>query len=270
MCESMAPRGPDGRGIVSRGRVALGHRRLRIIDLSNARRAADGGPRARPDHRLQRLHLQLSGAARRARGARATASSPPATPRSSSRPGTPGASDCVERFHGMFAFVDPRARQRPRRAGARPVRHQAALPAPRRQARLRFASSLPALLAAGDVDTSIDRVALHHYMTLPRRGAAAAHHPQRRAQAAAGDDPRHRAGRQRTRTASTGSPPSSAIGADARRRAEDWRDAVLAALRAAVERRMVADVPVGVLLSGGVDSSLIVGLLAEAGQTGPA
>jgi asparagine synthase (glutamine-hydrolysing) len=34
----------------------------------------------------------------------------------------------------------------------------------------------------------------------------------------------------------------------------------------AVKRRMVADVPVGVLLSGGVDSSLIVGLLAELGQ----
>ena len=50
--------------------------------------------------------------------------------------------------------------------------------------------------------------------------------------------------------------------------AEDWRDAVLAALRRAVDRRMIADVPVGVLLSGGVDSSLIVGLLAEAGQTG--
>jgi asparagine synthetase B (glutamine-hydrolysing) len=31
---------------------------------------------------------------------------------------------------------------------------------------------------------------------------------------------------------------------------------------------MIADVPVGVLLSGGVDSSLIVGLLAEAGQSG--
>ena len=36
----------------------------------------------------------------------------------------------------------------------------------------------------------------------------------------------------------------------------------------AVERRLVADVPVGCLLSGGVDSSLIVGLLAEAGQHG--
>ncbi|MEM1306153.1 MAG: N-acetylglutaminylglutamine amidotransferase, partial [Pseudomonadota bacterium] len=47
---------------------------------------------------------------------------------------------------------------------------------------------------------------------------------------------------------------------------EAWRDDVLAALRTAVRRRMVADVPVGVLLSGGVDSSLIVGLLAEEGQ----
>lgn len=50
--------------------------------------------------------------------------------------------------------------------------------------------------------------------------------------------------------------------------AEDWRDQVLASLREAVKRRMVADVPVGVLLSGGVDSSLIVGLLAELGQKG--
>ena len=48
----------------------------------------------------------------------------------------------------------------------------------------------------------------------------------------------------------------------------DWEDAVLDALRLAVERRLVADVPVGCLLSGGVDSSLIVGLLAEAGQHG--
>ncbi|MGE3747408.1 MAG: N-acetylglutaminylglutamine amidotransferase, partial [Sphingomonadaceae bacterium] len=40
------------------------------------------------------------------------------------------------------------------------------------------------------------------------------------------------------------------------------------ALKLAVKRRMVADVPVGVLLSGGVDSSVIVGLLAEQGQTG--
>ncbi len=46
----------------------------------------------------------------------------------------------------------------------------------------------------------------------------------------------------------------------------EWKDRVGTALRRAVDRRMIADVPVGVLLSGGVDSSLIVGLLAEAGQ----
>jgi asparagine synthase (glutamine-hydrolysing) len=48
----------------------------------------------------------------------------------------------------------------------------------------------------------------------------------------------------------------------------DWEEALLAALRTAVERRMVSDVPVGVLLSGGIDSSLVVALLAEQGQTG--
>ena len=40
------------------------------------------------------------------------------------------------------------------------------------------------------------------------------------------------------------------------------------ALRTAVARRMVADVPVGVLLSGGIDSSIVVALLAEQGQHG--
>ncbi|HZE15628.1 MAG TPA: N-acetylglutaminylglutamine amidotransferase, partial [Mycobacterium sp.] len=48
----------------------------------------------------------------------------------------------------------------------------------------------------------------------------------------------------------------------------DWQDALMDALRRSVERRMVADVPVGVLLSGGIDSSVVVALLAEQGQHG--
>ena len=48
----------------------------------------------------------------------------------------------------------------------------------------------------------------------------------------------------------------------------DWQDALLASLTTAVQRRMVSDVPVGVLLSGGLDSSLVVALLAEHGQAG--
>jgi asparagine synthase (glutamine-hydrolysing) len=55
-------------------------------------------------------------------------------------------------------------------------------------------------------------------------------------------------------------------GADRAMSEADWKDAVLESMRAAVERRRVADVPVGVLLSGGIDSSLIVALLAESGH----
>ena len=36
MAEKLAPRGPDGVGLVAHGRVAFGHRRLKIIDLSEA------------------------------------------------------------------------------------------------------------------------------------------------------------------------------------------------------------------------------------------
>jgi asparagine synthase (glutamine-hydrolysing) len=48
----------------------------------------------------------------------------------------------------------------------------------------------------------------------------------------------------------------------------EWLEAVQASLQRAVKRRLIiADVPVGVLLSGGLDSSLLVALLAETGVT---
>ena len=34
MTDALSPRGPDGSGLVLRGPVGLGHRRLKIIDLS--------------------------------------------------------------------------------------------------------------------------------------------------------------------------------------------------------------------------------------------
>jgi asparagine synthase (glutamine-hydrolysing) len=49
---------------------------------------------------------------------------------------------------------------------------------------------------------------------------------------------------------------------------DEWPALIHEKLALAVERRMVADVPVGVLLSGGIDSSYIVALLAEQGQRG--
>ncbi len=133
--------------------------------------------------------------------------------------------------------------------------------------RLRFASSLPALLAGGGVDTSIDPVALDHYLTFhavvpaPRTILAGVRklppatvrtiEPDGRSTDITYWSPSH--GRQEQYAGMT---------------ENDWQDLVLQTLQTAVERRMVADVPVGVLLSGGIDSSVIVALLADAGQHG--
>ena len=71
----------------------------------------------------------------------------------------------VDRLYGHVRVRDRRAGQRPGAARPRPARHQAAVPDRGRRPRIRFASSLPALLAGGGVDTRIDPVALHHYLT---------------------------------------------------------------------------------------------------------
>jgi asparagine synthase (glutamine-hydrolysing) len=130
--------------------------------------------------------------------------------------------------------------------------------------RLRFASTLPALLAAGDVDTSLDKVALQHYMTFHSVVPA----PRT---IVAGIRKLPPATVRIIRADGTGT-ENVYWEADFTRRfswsREEWADEVGRRLRVAVERRMVADVPVGVLLSGGLDSSLIVALLAEQGQRG--
>ena len=117
---------------------------------------------------------------------------------------------------------------------------------------------------------TIDPVALHHYMTLPLRGA------RRRARSSPASascrrppcgsiEPDGREHRHRVLGAGVQPrPPAAATVRATTGRSGSWR-----ALRIAVERRMVADVPVGVLLSGGLDSSLIVALLAEAGPDRP-
>ncbi|HSR72464.1 MAG TPA: N-acetylglutaminylglutamine amidotransferase, partial [Kiloniellales bacterium] len=131
----------------------------------------------------------------------------------------------------------------------------------------RFASSLPALLAAGDVDTDVDPVALHHYMTFhavvppPRtilRGVSKL--PPASTMTLEADGTKRI---DRYWQLSFGP-----VDGDAGRDPETWRELLLESLRTAVRRRLVADVPVGVLLSGGLDSSLIVGLLAESDATG--
>ncbi|MBO3753146.1 N-acetylglutaminylglutamine amidotransferase [Streptosporangiaceae bacterium NEAU-GS5] len=261
MGAEMRPRGPDGCGVWSSGPVALGHRRLKIIDLSD--RAAQpmvdselglAGVFNGCVYNYQELRSELKAGYRFF-----STSDTEVLLKAYHRWGR----DCVTHLKGMFAFAiherDSGVLVLGRdRLGIKP------LYVSRTPGRLRFASTLPALLAGGGVDTTLDLVALHHYMTFHSVVP-----PPRTILAGVSKLP--------PATVRTVRPDGTLEDhvywrPEFTRRValpdEEWPEAVLESLRAAVDRRMVADVPVGVLLSGGLDSSLIVGLLAEAGQRG--
>jgi asparagine synthase (glutamine-hydrolysing) len=265
MADVMTPRGPDGAGVWSQGRVALGHRRLKIIDLTEA----GAQPMVDSDlglaiawngciYNYKELRRELQGFGYRF----FSHSDSEVLLKAYHRWGD----DFVSHFKGMFAFAiverdSGRVLLGRDRLGIKP------LYITEDAHRIRFASSLPALLAGGGVDTRIDHVALHHYMTFhsvvpaPLTILRGVHKIPPASLLAIEPDGR--------RVTTTYWAPDFSRHADRSDWSErDWEDAVLSSLRTAVERRLVADVPVGCLLSGGVDSSLIVGLLAEAGQHG--
>ncbi len=265
MAAVMVPRGPDGAGVWSQGRVALGHRRLKIIDLSEAGSQpmidADLGLAIAWNgciYNYEQLRDELISVGYRFFSHSDTEVLLKAYHHWGDR--------FVERLQGMFAFAiverdSGRVLLGRDRLGIKP------LYVTEDSRRLRFASSLPALLAGGGVDTRIDPVALHHYLSFHSvvpppltilRGVSKV--PPATLLAIEPDG---------TRSSTTYWTPDFTRHDDRSDWTEkDWEDAVLDSLRRAVERRLVADVPVGCLLSGGVDSSLIVGLLSEAGQTG--
>jgi len=263
MTAVMTPRGPDGAGVWSQGRVALGHRRLKIIDLTEA----GAQPMVDSDlgltivwngciYNYKELRTELQGFGYRF----FSHSDSEVLLKAYHRWGD----DFVSHFKGMFAFAiverdSGRVLLGRDRLGIKP------LYVTEDNHRIRFASTLPALLAGGGVDTRIDHVALHHYMTFHSVVPAPATilRGVRKIPPASllAIEPDGR------RVATTYWSPDFSRHDDRSDWSErDWEDAVLSSLRTAVERRLVADVPVGCLLSGGVDSSLIVGLLAEAGQ----
>lgn len=259
MSNQLARRGPDNAGSYCHGPLAFGHRRLSIIDLSSH------ANQPMVDATLQ-LALVFNGTIYNYRELRTELRS------MGYQFFSEGDSEvilksyhawgdqCVTRFKGMFAFClwDQRSGQlflARDRFGIKP------LYLTQDSKRLRFASSLPALLAGGGVDTTLDPVALHHHFTLHTVVPA-------------------------PRTVLQGVrklPPATTLlikpdgsltqqvywTLDATRPAHDlseaqWLAATHDALAKSVDRRLLAaDVPVGVLLSGGLDSSLLVGLLAD-------
>lgn len=265
MADTMIPRGPDSGGVWSKDGVAFGHRRLAIIDLSS------NGHQPMHDPELH-LTVAFNGCIYNypqlrddliAKGYRFFSHSDTEVVLKGFHAWGEGV---VDRLYGMFAFAvtDTDSGQvllARDRLGVKPLYWAEVGDA------FRFASTLPALVAGGGVDTSIDPVALHHYLSF--HSVVPAPHTILRGvrKLAPGTVMRIEPdGRRVERT--YWNPVFERVAERASWSDRDWEDAVLASLRTAVERRLVADVPVGCLLSGGLDSSLIVGLLAEAGQHG--
>lgn len=264
MTDGMKRRGPDGHGVFACGPVALGHRRLKIIDLSeNASQpmhdkqngltivyngAIYNYPELRAELQEMGYHFFSTGDTEVIlKGFHAWGK------------------DVLKRLNGMFAFAIYNHRSGQifaarDRLGIKPFYYVET------DEYLRFASSLPALLAAGDVDTSIDPIALNYYMTF--HAVVPAPHTMlkgvRKLPPATYLEIERDGSRRQTNYWQVSYPDE---GQHEKLDDKEWEQRVLDVMRTASERRLIADVPVGVLLSGGLDSSMVVGLLAEAGHS---
>jgi len=260
MNQKLRQRGPDNEGTYQDGPLAFGHRRLAIIDLT------ERSNQPMVDERLG-LVLVFNGAIYNYKELRAELQ----------QQGYQFFSDgdseviikafhawgaqCLARLHGMFAFAIWNVQSKELflardRLGIKPLYYNLTTTG------IHFASSMQALLAAGDVDTSIDPLALHHQLTLHAVVPA----PRTilngiRKLPPAKSLSVNLAGHVSEQRYWTLQATRNTIHSE-----QEWIDAVHTSLRRAVKRRRdIADVPVGVLLSGGLDSSLLVALLIEAG-----
>jgi asparagine synthase (glutamine-hydrolysing) len=255
MRDAQAHRGPDAQGIWSDDRAVLAHRRLSIIDLS-----ADGlQPMADP---ASGLVISYNGEVYNYRELRAELEGLGACFRS--RTDTEVAlkayefwgKDCVERFRGMYALViwDPKERElflARDRLGIKPL-YYSVIDRGQGRRTLLVASEVRALLDSGLVERRIDPRALSTFVWNGFvNGATSIVH------------------------GIIGLPPGTTATVDPERlRVEArsyWRlppsevrpNAVTdlgRELEAAVELRLVSDVPLGIFLSGGVDSSAVAAL----------
>ncbi len=261
MTDKLVRRGPDDQGIYTRDHVGLGHRRLSVIDLS------DHSHQPMLDKQLN-LVLVFNGAIYNYRELRKTLQQKGYKFFSEGdsevilKAYAEWGQDCPKHLHGMFAFViwDRNinklfmARDR---FGIKPLYWS------QTERAFMFASTPQALLASNEIDTSIDPAGLHFQYTLhavipaPRT----IFNGVRKLEPGcfAWVDEQGKSESQTYWKLSAQRPEKSLS-------EKEWIEAIHEQLRQAVRKRNdVADVPVGVLLSGGLDSSLLVALLAELG-----
>ncbi len=247
-------RGPDGEGFYFRDNVGLGHRRLSIIDL-----AGGAQPMFNEDgtiaivfngeiYNYRELQRELEGLGHRF----ASSSDTEAIIHAYEQWGT----ECLQRFVGMFAFAIWDDRQRCAflardRLGKKPLFYHAA------GGRLVFASELKALLEDPAVPRRVDLRAVDDYL-------AYSYVPSDRcilsgvSKLPPGHWMRWRDGSLETRSYwQVDFRPGPPL------REEEWAARIEQALRRAVRLRLRADVPLGIFLSGGIDSSAVAAIASQ-------
>lgn len=261
MRDVLVHRGPDDAGLWLEGTVGLGHRRLAIIDLSEAGRmpmsSADGAVQAVfngevYNFRALRSELEDEGHLFRSK------TDSEVVLRAYEEWGV----DCFDRFNGMFAIAIWDARERRMVLARDPAGQKPLYYAYRPGQWLLLASTLAPLLTYAGRALEVDEAVVRDYVRF-------------------GFPPDGRAMLKDVYTVPPGS--FTIIDEDREPRTERYFDLVAFAertpkrrgderthlnalrdvMREAVRSRLVADVPLGAFLSGGLDSSLIVALMAE-------
>jgi asparagine synthase (glutamine-hydrolysing) len=258
MCEAIRHRGPDDEGVLVEPGAALGMRRLSIIDLSTGHQPIHNEEATvsvvfnGEIYNFRELRSELESAGHRFATATDTEVIVHAYEQWGAR--------AITRLRGMFAFAiwDRRSRTllaARDRIGIKPLHYALT------GQRLYFGSEIKSLLCAPDVTRELDPAALDHYLSFlytPRDGSIF--------------------------TQIRKLPPGHVLTfSDGRLRVERYwqlpadepfagsdEDAVAGlrdVLTGAVRSHLVSDVPVGAFLSGGIDSSVVVALMAEASAT---
>ncbi len=253
MNAAIAHRGPDEGSVDAFGRCVLGHRRLQVVDLETGSQpvANETGEVVAVFngelYTFRELRAELAARGHDVRGTGDT----PVIPHLYEEHGTA----FVERLSGMFAIaLFDRGRERlvlaRDRVGKKPLLWTL-LP----DGTLAFASELKALLRLPELRREVDPAQLDAFLALQYVPGGAG-----------------LAGVEKL-------PPGHLLVAErgsvqVERYAEltpleprgdgEWLELVRERVREAVRRRLIADVPLGALLSGGIDSSVVVALMAEA------
>jgi len=255
MCDVIRHRGPDDEGVYVGEGAALGMRRLSIIDLATGHQPIHNEDRTvwvvfnGEIYNYRELRSELAGA-----GHSFYTSTDTETIVHAYEQWGDGAFD---RLRGMFgiALWDRRTRTlllARDRVGIKPLHYAQS------GGRLVFGSEIKSILASGAIVPTLDPAGLDHYLSFlyaPRDASIFAGIRK----LPPGHLLRWSEGRVSVESYWTLSADESFSGS-----AEDAAAALSDVLARAVRAHMVSDVPIGAFLSGGVDSSLVVGLMAQA------